>query len=126
MTYARLIDEQRFDELSEIMCEDVHVTGPGFDVTSFQAFRNGLNLLHRYRSTFHFVGNHYGEWRGQVFLGETYCIASHIYEADGTTRKFDMGIRYCDRIVRDGGKLKFRERVLNVAWTQDSAVSLAT
>jgi hypothetical protein len=51
-------------------------------------------------------------------------VASHLYSNGGGVRKFDMGIRYADRIVRDGAQLQFRERILRVVWTQDLAATI--
>ena len=117
--YARLIDNRRFDDLIEIICEDVHIGTPDRDMNSFAEWRNALNFMDTYLRTFHLVGNHTGAWSGDEFQGETYCVASHLYKKADEIRKHDMGIRYQDRIVRQQGRLKFKERILDVVWTQD-------
>ena len=119
LAYARIVDDRNFGLLASIMRPDIRMAGPGFETKSLAAFLETLKIMERYQSTFHLVGNHTGAWVGDEFRGETYCIASHLYAHEGATRKFDMGIRYADRIVRTGTALLFRERVLNVVWTQD-------
>jgi hypothetical protein len=31
-----------------------------------------------------------GEWSGDTYRGETYCVASHFYDSDGVERRMDM------------------------------------
>ncbi len=123
--YATLIDDRRLDELGTIMLPTIRITGPGYAMNSLAEVRRGMELLHQYRSTFHFVGNQLGEWVGtDEWRGETYCIASHVYARDAADWKLDMAIRYRDVIVRERGELFFAERELRLAWTQDLPLSL--
>ena len=122
--YARAVDDRDFALLARLLRPDVRVAGPGFESTSRDAFFDTLKILDRYQATYHLVGNHSGEWDGNEFCGDTYCVASHLYSNGGGVRKFDMGIRYADRIVRDGAQLQFRERILRVVWTQDLAATI--
>lgn len=122
--YALAVDDRDLERLASLMRPDVRIAGPGFEAGSLREFIDSLRILDRYRRTFHLVGNHGGEWAGAEFRGHTYCIASHLYVHEGGERKFDMGIRYADRIVRDGARLLYRERVLEVIWTQDLAASI--
>jgi SnoaL-like protein len=122
--YARGIDERDLALLATLLRPDVRIAGPGFETTSRSEFLDSLKILDRYQSTYHLVGNHSGEWADDEFRGDTYCVASHLYAHEGGARKFDMGIRYADRIVREGAQLVFQERVLKVVWTQDLAASL--
>jgi hypothetical protein len=122
--YARGIDQRDLTLLAALMHPEVRMAGPGFETNSRNAFFDTLTILDRYQSTYHLVGNHTGKWVDGEFRGDTYCVASHLYAHEGGSRKFDMGIRYADRIVRDGSRLLFRERVLTVVWTQDLPVSM--
>jgi hypothetical protein len=122
--YARAVDDRDFTLLGRILHPEVRMAGPGFEALSRATFFETLKILERYRRTFHFVGNHTGSWSAGEFRGETYCVASHLYEHEGAVRKLDMGIRYADHIVREGGALRFRERVLDVVWTQDLPAAL--
>lgn len=124
--YAALIDDRRFDELETIMLPSIRITGPGYTMSTLVEVCQGMNRLHEYRSTFHFVGNQLGEWVGaDEWRGETYCIASHVYERDGQEWKLDMAIRYQDVIVRERGELFFAERELRLSWVQDLPLGMA-
>lgn len=117
--YSQIVDDREFEKMKEIMTEDFVMTGAGMDFRSVADFINQLDKLNQYSATFHFVGNQFGEWKDDQFQGETYCVASHIYEKDGVERKLDMGIRYVDTIVKDGHNYKFSQRIFNLIWTQD-------
>ncbi len=117
--YSKIVDDRKFEKMKEIMTEDFVMTGAGMDFRSVADFIIQLDGLHKYSATFHFVGNQFGEWTGDQYQGETYCVASHIYDNDGVERKLDMGIRYEDTIVKDGDSYKFSQRIFNLIWTQD-------
>ena len=119
LRYARIMDDRSFDELDEIMVDDVVMAAPNFENQGLAAFKEQVQLLHNYSATMHLVGNQYGEWTGDKYEGETYCVASHIYEKDGVGRNWEVGIRYKDTIVRDGEHCKYTRRYLDVLWDSD-------
>lgn len=117
--YARFIDDRLFERMTEIMAEEFSQQGPGFKATSLQEFIHNLSILDDYSATFHLVGNQHGEWHNKIYSGETWSVATHIYDRDGIQRKLDMGIRYQDVIEEVGGSYKYTARDLHVVWTQD-------
>ncbi len=117
--YARFVDDREFARMREIMVEDFTQAGPGFASGSLDEFISSLSILDNYSATFHLIGNQYGEWQNDIYVGETWCVASHIHEEDGVLRKLDMGIRYQDVIENAGGICRYLSRNLNVVWTQD-------
>ena len=117
--YARFVDDRDFERLREIMVEDFSQSGPGILSRSLDEFISSLAILDNYRATFHLIGNQYGEWQNDIYVGETWCVASHIHEEQGELRKLDMGIRYQDVIENNGGICRYLSRDLNVVWTQD-------
>lgn len=117
--YARYVDDRLFDQMGEIMSDDFTQQGPGFHSGSLAEFIQSLSILDNYSATFHLVGNQYGEWKNDIYDGETWSVASHIYEKDGVTRKLDMGIRYRDIIENNGGIAKYISRDIKVVWSQD-------
>ncbi len=124
--YAALIDDRRLDELHTIMLPSIRITGPGYVMDTLPEVERGMELLRQYDRTFHMVGNQLGAWSGDgVWSGETYCIASHVYQRDGAEWKLDMAIRYQDRIVRHDGGLRFASRELRLAWVQDLPLTMA-
>ena len=119
MRYAQIVDDRDFKQMNDILTDDFVMTGAGMEFRSAEVFSSSLEMLNKYSATHHFVGNQLGEWEGETYTGETYCIAAHIYEKDGVERKLDMGIRYADTIVKDGDNYKFSQRLFNLIWTQD-------
>lgn len=117
--YARYVDDRDFQRMRDIMVEDFTQTGPGFSSSSLDEFIASLAVLDNYSATFHLVGNQYGEWKNDIYTGETWSVASHLHEQDGVLRKLDMGIRYQDVIENAGGICRYLSRDLNVVWTQD-------
>ena len=124
--YAALIDDRRLDELHTIMLPSIRITGPGYVMDTLPEVERGMELLRQYDRTFHMVGNQLGSWGDDgVWSGETYCIASHVYQREGAEWKLDMAIRYQDRIVRREDRLLFAARELRLAWVQDLPLTLA-
>lgn len=119
VAYARFIDDRSFDRLAEIMIEDVQVSSPLFACKSLAEFCEQLQLLNNYRVTMHMVGNTFGSWEEGCYTGEAYCMATHIYEVDGQEWKWEVGIRYEDRIIIRDRQPLFSHRHLNVLWQQD-------
>ncbi len=120
--YARIMDDRCFEQLEEIMVDEVVVAAPEFECVGLADFREQLQILHNYSATMHLVGNQFGQWSDGRYEGETYCVASHIYEKDGVGRKWEVGIRYRDSIIPAGGGYKYCRRYLDVLWQEDRAL----
>ena len=124
--YARIVDDRAFDRFATIMLPEARISGPGYSMDGLPAILQGMQKLLEFDRTFHLVGNQLGEWQdAQLWVGETYCLASHVYPRDGAEWKLDMAIRYQDRIVRHAGELRFASRELRLAWVQDLPLALA-
>ena len=117
--YAQFVDDKAFDRMGEIMAADVEMAAAGFETHSLEEFGEQLKFLDNFSGTMHIIGNQLGEWEGEKYNGETYCVASHIYEKDGVGYKMEMGIRYKDTIAPMDGTYKFTRRYLDVLWEQD-------
>ena len=117
--YARFVDDRHFERMREIVADTLTQQGPGFGSGSQNEFIANLSILDDYTATFHIVANQYGEWNNDVYTGETWGVASHLYEKDGVQRKLDMGIRYQDVIENAGSHFHYLSRDLHVVWTQD-------
>ena len=122
--YAQFVDNREFDRMPEIMVPEFSQQGPGFGSQSLAEFINNLEVLNNYSATFHLVANQVGDWHNDIYTGETWGIASHLYEKEGVSRKLDMGIRYQDVIENIGTGFKYTSRDLNVVWTQDLPLQL--
>jgi hypothetical protein len=95
------------------------LVGPRFELVGRDAIVRGLASVARYRATFHAITQQLFEIRADEASGETYCLASHLFEREGAARKLDWGIRYQDRCRRVGGGWRFARRELIVDWEQE-------
>lgn len=122
--YAHIVDCREFQRLPEIMIRDTTITmytgdpqngKPLFTLDGLEAIQSGFELLRRYDTTFHFIGQTLvTELQTDHAACETYCIASHFHVRQERDCCFAMYIRYRDRLVREAGRWKFSERVLIV------------
>lgn len=119
LKYAQFVDDRQFDRMREIMVNEFTQEGPGFHSGSLDEFIGSLHILDQYTATFHLVGNQTGEWHNEIYTGETWSVASHIYQQEGALRKLDMGIRYRDVIEEESGAFKYMSRDLHIVWRQD-------
>jgi ketosteroid isomerase-like protein len=72
-------------------------------------------VLARYAATTHFNGQSTVTIEGNTGAGETYCLAHHVLQTDGTL--MIMGIRYQDTFAKQDGEWRFAERHVLVDWT---------
>jgi len=99
--------------------EGVLHTGRG-EVRGSEAIAALAPKLGRYRATMHMIGNHYVEFVDDDHAtGETYCMASHVYDSDGTDRVYVMAIRYQDAYVRTADGWLMEARTLKLQWDED-------
>jgi len=55
---------------------------------------------------------------GDRATGETYCLAHHVYSADGERKLMIAALRYQDTFVKADGTWRFAERRLYVRWIE--------
>jgi hypothetical protein len=113
------VDRRDWAQAETLFTDDAVLVGPRFELVGRAAIVRGLASVERYRATFHAVLNQLFEISGGEASGETYCLANHLFERDGTQRKLDWGIRYQDRCRRTDGVWRFVRRELIVDWEQD-------
>ena len=119
--YAKLMDDKRFDLLHEALAEDIVIAAPEFECVGRAAFADHCaKVLSKFSATMHLIGNQNGDWNGEAYNGETYCVATHIYEEEGIARKWEVGIRYQDTIGKIDGEFKYSRRYLNIVWQADT------
>ncbi len=123
LLYARCADDRHFVGMRDIITPGFTQRGPDWHCEGADAFVAQLDYLEaNFSATLHLVGNQLGSWSGDSYLGETYCLATHIFERDGVGRKLEMGIRYRDDIVAYEGSYRYASRDLTVVWTSDQAL----
>jgi hypothetical protein len=123
LRYAQIADDRKFDDMREIISNDFTQKGPHWQCENANDFIATLGFLKEtYSATFHLVGNQLGQWYEDHYEGETYCIASHIYEKDGQGRKLDMAIRYQERVEYIDGRYCYTRRDVNIVWSSDQSL----
>ena len=113
--YASIIDQRKFSSLNSIMWDDFSMLGQ-FEINGLENFITAMQQLENYQSTMHQVMNIQGEWEENLYKGETYCIASHMFDKDNKPYKLDMGIIYSDVIEIRDGTAKFLSRTFLLKW----------
>ena len=113
--YASIIDQRKFSSLNSIMWDDFSMLGQ-FEINGLENFITAMQQLENYQSTMHQVMNIQGEWEENLYKGETYCIASHMFDKDDKPHKLDMGIIYSDVIEIRDGTAKFLSRTFLLKW----------
>ena len=113
--YASIIDQRKFSSLNSIMWDDFSMFGQ-FEINGLENFITAMKQLENYQSTMHQVMNIQGEWEEDLYKGETYCIASHMFDKDDKPYKLDMGIIYSDVIEIRDDTAKFLSRTFSLKW----------
>jgi ketosteroid isomerase-like protein len=126
--YARAVDRGDAEAFVELFEPDAvlqvfygsEADGPTTESRGHPALREIPGRLKtRYDRTFHFVGNHMCEVRGDDATGEAYCLAHHLTENAHGGTDYVMLIRYHDVYRRRPGQSwKFAHRRLAVDWTE--------
>ena len=121
--YASIIDQRKFSSLSSIMWDEFSMLGE-FEIIGLENFIAAMQQLENYKSTMHQVMNVQGEWDENVYKGETYCIASHMFDQDDKPYKLDMGIIYSDVIEIREETAKFISRTFSLQWKKTDILDL--
>lgn len=126
--YAHHVDRREPEAVAALFCDDgvlaIYEGDP--DVVPPERVRTGreeiataLAGMTKYEVTTHFLGQQMVDVDGDTATGETYCMAHHIADVDGTRRDKVMSIRYLDRYRRVGSEWRIEERRLAIDWTDD-------
>ena len=121
--YASIIDQRKFSSLNSIMWDDFSMLGQ-FEINGLENFITAMKQLENYQSTMHQVMNIQGEWEEDLYKGETYCIASHMFDKDDKPYKLDMGIVYSDVIEIRDGTAKFLSRTFLLKWQKSDILDV--
>ena len=121
--YASIIDQRKFSSLNSIMWDDFSMLGQ-FEINGLENFITAMKQLENYQSTMHQVMNIQGEWEEDLYKGETYCIATHMFDKDDKPYKLDMGIIYSDVIEIRDDTAKFLSRTFSLKWQKTDILDL--
>jgi ketosteroid isomerase-like protein len=130
--YAHCADRRDAEGQKSLFTDDTHfvvyMDGQGSEPTQVLDGREALTpvfaALNEYQATMHFNGQSTVELDGDRATGESYCIAHHLFTADGERRLMVAWLRYADVFVKRNGAWRFAERHLYVDWTETRASPL--
>ena len=132
--YARGVDRREPHAVAELFVSDGRLEIYEGDPERTEPVRvragrteiaTALEGLAKYEVTTHFLGQHSIELDGPRATGETYCIAHHIYSADGARRDHVLSIRYLDDFRREEGTWRLERRRLVIDWSDERTLTSA-
>ena len=107
-----------------VVCMNAKEPKPSQELHSREALAPVFADLNRYDATMHFVG------QSTIFTldadratGEAYCLAHHVMADSGKRRLMIASLRYLDTFAKIDGVWLFAERLLNVDWLEERALS---
>jgi ketosteroid isomerase-like protein len=130
-TYAHCADRRDADGQKALFTEDTHfvvyMDGEGTEPTQELTGREGLTPvfddLNKYEATTHFNGQSAVALDGDRAIGESYCLAHHLFTNGGARKLMIASLRYHDIFIKEEGRWRFGERRLYVDWTETRTVS---
>jgi hypothetical protein len=131
--YASCADTRDAEGQKALFTDDTHfvvyMAGEGSEATDDLRGRESLtpvfDALNAYEVTMHFNGQSTVALDGGRATGETYCLAHHVYPADGERKLMIAALRYQDAFAKTDGTWRFAERRLYVRWTETRTLEAA-
>jgi SnoaL-like protein len=132
--YAHCADRRNAEGQKALFTDDtrfaVYMDGEGTDPTYVLEGREALapafDDLNRYEATTHFNGQSTVTIDGNRATGESYTIAHHIYNEDGTRKIMIASLRYLDTFAKLDGRWFFAERDLILDWSETRPLAEGT
>jgi ketosteroid isomerase-like protein len=131
-TYAHCADRRDAKGQMALFTTDTHFVvymnakepKPSQELHSREALAPVFADLNRYDATTHFVGQStIFTLDGDRATGEAYCLAHHVMADAGKRRLMIASLRYLDTFAKIDGVWLFAERLLNVDWLEERALS---
>ncbi|WOK37203.1 nuclear transport factor 2 family protein [Sphingomonas sp. C3-2] len=108
---------------SQVLTDDIEITGPGFGSKGIEDVLKSLDYLAQfYAKTQHRVHNQIVSIDGDSATGETYSTADHLTITDGKGELLCWSIRYQDQWRKVDGAWRFSRRELIVDWEEKRAL----
>ena len=129
--YAHCADRRDADGQKALFTADTHfavyMNGAASEATEDLHGREQLTpvfaALNQYEVTMHFNGQSTVSLEGARASGETYCIAHHVFVADGVRTIMLAYLRYVDTFVKEDGAWRFGERNLYLEFSDTRALA---
>jgi SnoaL-like domain len=118
--YAHCADRREAEGQKALFTEDTHFlvymngfgTDPTEDLQGREALTPVFEALKQYEVTMHFNGESTVTLDGERATGEVYCIAHHVFSAEGPRQIMLAYLRYLDTYAKQAGAWLFAERNL--------------
>jgi hypothetical protein len=118
--YAHCADRREAEAQKALFTENAHFvvymdgvgTEPTEDLHGREALTPVFDALNQYEVTMHFNGQSTVMFNGASSTGESYCIAHHVFTADGERKIMLAFLRYLDTFIKEDGAWHFAERKL--------------
>jgi hypothetical protein len=118
--YAHCADRREAEAQKALFTENAHFvvymdgvgTEPTEDLHGREALTPVFDALNQYEVTMHFNGQSTVMFNGASSTGESYCIAHHVFTADGERKIMLAYLRYLDTFIKEDGTWHFAERKL--------------
>lgn len=120
--YARCADHKDYAGFGDVFTDDAVFVYGSQEITPLSAIREMMLALEKYHTTQHRVQNVLFDVTGERASGETYCLASHLFDEGGVTRNIDMAIIYRDQLTRTAGGWRISYRRFDLLWTRTTPV----
>jgi hypothetical protein len=132
--YARYADTRDAKGQMALFTADTHfavfMEGPGTAPTSVLDGRESLapvfNDLNRYEHTMHFNGQSTVVLDGTKATGDSYTIAHHVYNENGTRTMMVAWLRYLDRFTKIDQDWYIAERQIILVWSETRPLGAPT
>lgn len=119
--YADALDSRQFDRAWDCFTSDAEVTGTEYSGAIGDYLPLLLARVRSFESTMHFIGNQLRTVDGETAHTETYAIAHHFFDAEGTEESIVIGVVYTDDLVRSAdGEWKIRHRSVRALWRRET------
>jgi ketosteroid isomerase-like protein len=118
LRYARGVDDRDFDQVTACFAPDAYVAGTGHSGVRDQYLQGVFAGVARYGVTMHTIGNQVIEIDGDAAYTETDLVARHYADAEGRDESLVMGVRYHDRLRRDGDRWVITRRDVRRLWSR--------
>ena len=131
--YARCADRRDAEGQKALFTPDTRFVvymagedgGPTDDLRGRESLTPVFANLNTYETTTHFNGQSTVALDGDRATGETYCLAHHVYPADGERKLMIAALRYQDTFAKTEGAWRFAERRLYVRWIETRTLEAA-
>jgi hypothetical protein len=128
--YAHCADRREAEAQKALFTEDTHFvvymngfgSEPTEDLRGREALTPVFEALRQYEVTMHFNGQSTVSVDGERASGEVYCIAHHVFSAEGGRKIMLAYLRYIDTYVKRSASWLFAERNLYLEFSDTRAL----